>query len=59
MKIGTGEYCKGLVPRDLEECYSGRVSGENVLGPTLKLAGGVSLILTALFLGFLASNRLV
>lgn len=36
-----------------------RVTGDAVLVPTLKFAGGVALFLVALVIGFLASNGLL
>ncbi|KAL7449290.1 hypothetical protein ACHAWC_001365 [Mediolabrus comicus] len=55
--IGSTEYYKGFITRSAEPTE--RVTGDAILGPTLKFAGGVSLILVALVAVFLGSNGLL
>ena len=58
-KVGSSEYYQGFVSRSVDEEPAERVTGDAVLGPTLKFAGGVSLGLIALTVAFLASNGLI
>ena len=57
--IGSTEYYKGFLTRSAKEEPIERVTGDAILGPTLKFAGGVSLILVVLVLAFLGSNGLL
>jgi len=57
--IGSKEYYQGFITRSPDEEPIERVTGDAVLGPTLKFAGGVSLILVGLVLVFLVSNGLL
>ncbi len=57
--VGSKEYYQGFLTRSPDEEPIERVTGDAVLGPTLKFAGGVSLILVGLVLVFLASNGLL
>ena len=57
--VGSSEYYQGFISRSVDEEPAERVTGDAVLGPTLKLAGGVSLGLIALTVAFLASNGLI
>jgi len=50
---------KGFVSRSLDEEPAERVTGDKVLGPTLKLAAQVSIVLVALVLAFLVSNGII
>ena len=55
--VGSKEYYDGFLtvtdePRE-------RVTGNAVLGPTLKFVGGISVGIMVLLLGFLASNELL
>ena len=54
--VGSTEYYQGFVTRSMNEEPTERVTGDAILGPTLKFAGGISLLLI-LFMGiFLVSN---
>ena len=57
--IGSTEYYKGFITRSAKEEPIERVTGDAILGPTLKFAGGVSFILFALVVVFLGSNGLL
>ena len=57
--VGSKEYYQGFLNRSPSEEPIERVTGDAVLGPTLKFAGGVSLILVGLLLVFLGSNGLL
>jgi hypothetical protein len=57
--IGSTEYYKGFITRSAKEEPIERVTGDAILGPTLKFAGGVSFILVALVVVFLGSNGLL
>ena len=57
--IGSSEYYKGFITRSAKEEPIERVTGDAILGPTLKFAGGVSFILVALVVVFLGSNGLL
>ncbi|EJK59377.1 hypothetical protein THAOC_20418 [Thalassiosira oceanica] len=57
--VGSSEYYQGFISRSVDEEPAERVTGDAVLGPTLKFAGGVSLGLIALTVAFLASNGLI
>ena len=58
-KVGSSEYYQGFISRPVDEEPAERVTGDAVLGPTLKFAGGVSLGLIVLTVAFLASNGLI
>ena len=57
-KVGSSEYYQGFWSRSVIENQE-RVTGDAVLGPTLKLAGGISLILVGLIGVFLISNGII
>ena len=57
--VGSKEYYQGFFTRSPDEEPVERVTGDAVLGPTLKFAGGVSLILVGLVFVFLVSNGLL
>jgi len=57
--VGSSEYYKGFITRSVDEEPSERVTGDAVLGPTLKLGAGISLILVALTAAFLVSNGII
>mmetsp|Transcript_17450 Transcript_17450/g.29486 ORF Transcript_17450/g.29486 Transcript_17450/m.29486 type:complete len:133 (-) Transcript_17450:314-712(-) len=57
--VGSKEYYQGFLNRSPSEEPIERVTGDAVLGPTLKFAGGVSLILVGFVLVFLGSNGLL
>ena len=57
VKVGSSEYYKGFV--QINEEPEERTTGDAVLGPTLKLAGQVTVVLAVLTIGFLASNGLI
>jgi hypothetical protein len=57
--IGSTEYYNGFITRSAKEEPIERVTGDAILGPTLKFAGGVSFILVALVAVFLGSNGLL
>jgi len=56
--VGSQEYYRGFLSRNLDEDVK-RVSGESVIGPTLKFAGGAGIILVLLTIGFLSSNDII
>ena len=57
--VGSTEYYQGFVTRSMNEEPTERVTGDAILGPTLKFAGGISLLLI-LFMGiFLVSNGII
>ena len=58
-QVGSTDYYQGFINRPIEEEPTERVTGDAVLGPTLKFAGGVSLILVVLVGAFLVSNGIV
>ncbi len=57
--VGSSEYYKGFITRSAKDEPIERVTGDAILGPTLKFAGGVSFILVALVVVFLGSNGLL
>ena len=57
-KVGSSEYYQGFWSRSVIENQE-RVTGDAVLGPTLNLAGGRSLILVGLIGVFLVSNGII
>ena len=57
-KVGSSEYYQGFWSRSVIENQE-RVTGDAVLGPTLKLAGGISLILVGLIGVFFVSNGII
>ena len=59
VKVGSSEYYKGFVSRKVDEEPEARITGDAVLGPTLKLAGQVTVVLVLLTVGFLASNGII
>eukprot|EP00977_Amphora_coffeiformis_P016651 scaffold5215_cov181-Amphora_coffeaeformis.AAC.5 len=59
VEIGSKEYIQGMMSRSVEEEPIERVTGDKVLGPTLRLAGGVTGVLVALVLAFLFSNGII
>jgi hypothetical protein len=58
VKVGSKEYYDGFVSRDLVE-EEDRVTGDALLGPTVKFVGSVSVLIAALLLVFLLSNGLL
>ena len=57
--VGSTEYYQGFITRSMNEEPTERVTGDAILGPTLKFAGGISLLLI-LFMGiFLVSNGII
>lgn len=59
VKVGSSDYYKGFVSRSIDEEPTERITGQAVLGPTLKFAGGAAIILMLLTAGFLASNGII
>lgn len=59
VKVGSSEYYQGFISRKVDEEPEERITGDAVLGPTLKLAGQVTVVLVLLTVGFLASNGLI
>ena len=57
--VGSSEYYQGFLTRSVNEEPTERVTGDAILGPTLKFAGGIGAILVALTVAFLASNGLI
>lgn len=58
-RVGSSEYYKGFVSRSVDEEPAERVTGDAILGPTLKFAGGIGAVLVVLTLVFLASNGII
>ena len=58
-KLGSSEYYQGFLLRSMNEEPRERVTGDSILGPTLKFAGGVTLILVILTAVFLSSNGII
>ena len=59
VKVGSSEYYQGFLSRKVDEEPGERITGDAVLGPTLKLAGQVTVVLVLLTVGFLASNGII
>lgn len=59
VELGSSEYYKGFMNRPLNEEPAERISGDAILGPTLKFVGGSAAVLVVLTFGFLASNGLI
>lgn len=59
VEVGSTEYYKGFVTRDMSEEPEDRVTGDAILGPTFKFVGGFSVLIGALFLFFMVSNGLL
>lgn len=59
VEIGSKEYIEGLLSSSIRDEPIERVSGNTILGPTFKIVGGFSILLMALFLGFMAANGLL
>jgi hypothetical protein len=57
--VGSEDYYKGFLSRSLDEEPVERVTGDAILGPTLKFVGGFAAALVALTVGFMASNGLL
>ena len=57
--VGSTEYYQGFVTRSMNEEPTERVTGDAILGPTLKFAGGISLLLILLMGIFLVSNGII
>lgn len=58
-KVGSTEYIQGMLSRPIDQESAERVSGDKLLGPTIKLAAQVSLVLILLTLGFFYSNGML
>ena len=58
VKVGTKDYYAGFISRDLKE-EEERIAGDKVLIPTLKFAGGFTVLIGLLLGGFMASNGLL
>jgi len=52
-------YYRGFVSRSLDEEPDQRVTGNAVLGPTLKFSGRAAAIIVLLTIGFLTSNGII
>ena len=59
VKVGSEGYYEGFFSRSMNEEPTDRVTGDNLLGQTLKFVGGGIVIIVALFLGFMVSNGLI
>jgi hypothetical protein len=59
VELGSDEYFQGMVSRPINVEAPARVTGDQVLGPTLRLAMGVSAILLGLVGLFLFSNGIL
>mmetsp|Transcript_36433 Transcript_36433/g.85180 ORF Transcript_36433/g.85180 Transcript_36433/m.85180 type:complete len:162 (-) Transcript_36433:246-731(-) len=58
-KVGSEEYYRGFVSRKLNEEPAERVTGDALLGPILKFAGGASVIIAVFLFLFLVSNDIL
>jgi hypothetical protein len=59
VRVGSGEYYDGFLSRSLTEEPAERVTGDKVLEPALKFAGGSAVIIGGLLLAFCFSNGLI
>jgi hypothetical protein len=59
VEVGSKEYYSGFVSRGLVEPDEDRVTGDAILGPTVKFVGGFSVLIGALFVFFMVSNGLL
>ena len=57
--VGSTEYYQGFITRSMNEEPTERVTGDSILGPTLKFAGGISLLLILFTVIFLVSNGII
>ncbi|KAL3805566.1 hypothetical protein HJC23_005810 [Cyclotella cryptica] len=57
--VGSSEYYQGFISRSVNDEPVERITGDAILGPTLKFVGGVSVVLVLLTLAFLASNGII
>ena len=59
VEVGSDKYYEGFFTRSLNEEPESRVTGDAILGPTIKFVSGATAILTVLFLSFMKSNGLI
>lgn len=59
VEVGSKEYYSGFVSRGLVEPDEDRVTGDAILGPTVKFVGVFSVLIGTLFLFFMVSNGLL
>jgi hypothetical protein len=60
VQLGSQEYIQGMLTRPMRKDEpTNRVTGDKVLGPTLRLAGGVVGILVILIGAFLWANDII
>ena len=57
--VGSSEYYQGFINRSVNEEPTERVTGDALLGPIMKFAGGAAVIIAALTAAFLASNGII
>ena len=59
VELGSRSYYEGFLTRKVNDGDVERLSGDSLLGPTLRLAGQASAILVLLTLAFLLSNGII
>jgi hypothetical protein len=59
VESGSKDYVEGLFSSSIRDEPVERVTGDAILGPTFKVVGVFSILLIALFLGFMAANGLL
>ena len=59
VKVGSDKYYEGFFTRSLNEEPESRVTGDAILGPTIKFVSGATAILAVFFLLFMKSNGLI
>ena len=59
VQIGSKEYYQGFVTRGIQDDVEERVTGDAILGPTMKFVTGFGILILSLFLGFMKSNELL
>ena len=57
--VGSQDYYSGFFTRDLRGENDDRVTGDALLGPTMKFVGYSVAVLVFFFVGFLISNDLI
>jgi hypothetical protein len=59
VQIGSKEYFQGFVTRGIQDDVEERVTGDAILGPTIKFVTGFGILILSLFLAFMKSNELL
>lgn len=59
VKLGTSEYYSGFISRPIDGENEERVTGDKILGPTLKFVASATGIIVFFTLAFLVANGLL